>query len=116
MQPGRERRFEAAEGGAGVPQVYTSALWTVKPGQEDAFVAAWNDFADWAKGQPGAGRFGLGRDVEDDRCFMSFAPWEDFDDLLNWRQSDEYAAHVDRLRQYVERFRPSTYELILEVG
>jgi hypothetical protein len=47
---------------------------------------------------------------------MSFAPWASFDEVMAWRATDEFAAHLERLRQYVERFRPSTYELILEVG
>lgn len=99
-----------------MPEIYTNALWTVKQGQEEAFIQAWHEFAEWAKSQPGAGTFGLSRDVEDESRFMSFAPWASFDELMAWRATDEFAAHLERLRQYVERFRPSTYELILEVS
>jgi heme-degrading monooxygenase HmoA len=96
-------------------EIYTSALWTVKPGHEDAFVEARNDFVQWARNQPGSGTFRLARDIEDESRFMSFAPWASFDDQQTWRQTDEFAAHMARIQQYVERFRPSTYELILEV-
>ena len=97
-------------------EIYTSALWTVKAGREDAFVEAWNDFVQWAKAQPGSGTFRLLRDVADESRFMSFAPWASFDNQLAWRETDEFAAHMDRMQQLVERFRPATYELLLEVG
>lgn len=99
-----------------MPEIYTSALWTVKQGLEDAFVAAWTEFVDWAKDQPGSGTFRLARDIENDSRFMSFAAWASFDDQLAWRETDEFAAHMERIQQYVERFRPATYELIAEVG
>ena len=31
-----------------MPETYTSGIWIVKEGEEDAFVAAWKQFAQWA--------------------------------------------------------------------
>jgi hypothetical protein len=35
-------------------ETYTSGIWLVKEGEEDLFVAAWREFAEWARTMPGA--------------------------------------------------------------
>ncbi len=37
-----------------MPDVYTTGSWRPFKGQEEAFVLAWKEFADWAAGLPGA--------------------------------------------------------------
>jgi heme-degrading monooxygenase HmoA len=99
-----------------MPETYTSGLWVVKESKEQDFVAAWTDFVTWAKDQPGSGKFRLVRDTEDPRSFLSFAPWASFDDQKAWKQTDEFRARMKRVQEHVERFEPSTYELVTEVG
>jgi hypothetical protein len=33
---------------------YTSGVWVVKPGEEDDFVKAWEEFVAWAADMPGS--------------------------------------------------------------
>lgn len=96
-------------------ETYTSGLWTVKEGHEDDFVAAWTDFVSWARDQPGSRTFRLVRDLDDSRRYLSFAPWESFEAQAAWKQTDEFAARMRRVREHVDSFEPSTYELIAEV-
>ena len=59
--------------------VYTSGTWTPNPGSEDAFVTAWQRFAAWASGMPGAGRLQLVRDLAAPQRFVSFGRWDSID-------------------------------------
>ena len=97
-------------------EVYTSGLWQVKSGHEDNFVAAWKEFVAWGSEQPGSGRFRLVRDVDHPGRFLSFAPWESFEAQGAWRDTDEFVSRLERVRDHVESFESSTYELVTEVG
>jgi heme-degrading monooxygenase HmoA len=98
-----------------VAETYTSGLWKVRSGHEDEFVEAWKDFVRWASQQPGSGTFRLVRDVEDPSRYLSFAPWESFQSQQAWKQTDEFSARLKTVRQHVESFEPSTYELVTDV-
>lgn len=95
--------------------VYTSGVWTVKPGHEDEFIAAWNDFVTHAHGLPGAGRFRLLRNVEQSGQFMSFGDWESLAAQNAWKKSGEFGTRMRRVREHAELV-PSTYEVVSEVG
>jgi len=43
--------------------MYTTGSWKPFPGQEEAFVAAWTEFANWASELPGAGTAILTHDL-----------------------------------------------------
>lgn len=94
---------------------YTSGVWRVKEGHDEAFVQAWTEFVSWAKRQPGASEFHLVRDLEDDRRYMSFAPWDSFDAQHAWKQTDEFTNKMQRVREHVDSFEPATYELVADV-
>jgi heme-degrading monooxygenase HmoA len=96
-------------------ETYTSGTWRVKDGHEDDFIAAWTDFVSWAKEQPGSQTFRLVRDVEDPSRFMSFAPWDSFEAQRGWKETEEFGTRMRRVREHVESFEPSTFELIAEV-
>jgi heme-degrading monooxygenase HmoA len=98
-----------------VTETYTSGSWKVKPGEEDAFVAAWKGFVSWAKEHDGSGTFRLVRDVEDPTRFMSFAPWESFEAQQAWKELPEFPERIGRVRAHCTDFQPSTYELVTTV-
>jgi heme-degrading monooxygenase HmoA len=96
-------------------ETYTSGAWVVKAGEEDAFVAAWTAFVEWASEMPGSGTFRLVRDLDDRRRYMSFAPWESFDAQNDWKQLPEFRERIMRVRSHCEDFQPSTLELVAQV-
>ena len=57
--------------------VYTTGSWQPFPGQEEAFIAAWEEFAAWAAGLDGAGDAILARDVRAEGRYVSFFGWND---------------------------------------
>jgi heme-degrading monooxygenase HmoA len=95
---------------------YTSGVWAVKPGQDDDFVAAWNEFVKSAAEMPGSGTFRLLRDLDRPGRFMSFADWESFDAQQAWRQHPEFAKQIARAQAHCEDFHSKTYEVVAEVS
>jgi heme-degrading monooxygenase HmoA len=96
-------------------ETYTSGLWVVKPGEEDAFVAAWREFASWGHTWPGCGTMRLVRDTDRPNLFMSFAPWESFDAQSAWKQSPEFRERIGRVREHTEEFTPSVFGLVTTI-
>jgi heme-degrading monooxygenase HmoA len=94
---------------------YTSGTWLVREGHEDDFVAAWSEFARWAAGHEGAGTLHLAHDLGEPRRYLSFAAWESFDAQQAWKDEPEFPERLGRVREHVEDFTPSTYELVTEV-
>jgi len=97
-------------------ETYTSGQWTVKPGEEDAFVDAWTSFVQWAATMPGSGTFRLVRDLDDPSHFVSFAPWESFDAQNSWREQPEFRDHIGKVISHCENFQPVTLELVTVVN
>jgi heme-degrading monooxygenase HmoA len=97
-------------------ETYTSGLWKVKSGEEEAFVAAWSDFVTWASGFPGPGTFRLVRDVDQPDRYQSFAPWESFEAQQAWKQAPEFPERIGRVRSHCEDFEPLVLELVTQVA
>jgi heme-degrading monooxygenase HmoA len=93
-------------------EVWTHGTWTAKSGQEDQFVAAWKELADWTiANYPGA-RGTLLRDRERTNMFVSFGPWPDLETAQAWRASDGFRERVARIQQTIESFEPRTLDLV----
>ena len=97
-------------------ETYTSGAWTVKPGEDDAFVAAWTEFVTWASEMPGSGTFRLVRDVEQPNRYQSFAPWESFEAQQAWKELPEFRERIMRVRAHCDDFQPSVLELVTQVN
>jgi heme-degrading monooxygenase HmoA len=96
-------------------ETYTNGIWLAKAGEEDDFVAAWREFASWARTMPGCGTLRLVRDLDQPARFMSFAPWESFEAQRDWKENDEFRERIMRVRRHVDDFTPSTFELVTQV-
>ena len=99
-----------------MPETYTSGFWVAKPGEEDDFVAAWREFAAWARTHEGCGMLRLVRNVEQPARFMSFAPWASFEAQRAWKEEDEFPERIGRVRRHTDEFVPSTWELVEVIG
>jgi heme-degrading monooxygenase HmoA len=97
-------------------ETYTSGTWTVRSGEEDAFLEAWKEFVGWASDFPGSQTFRLVRDLERPNVYLSFAPWDDFESQRAWKQDPEFPERIGQVRRHCEDFQPSTFELVTEVG
>jgi heme-degrading monooxygenase HmoA len=86
---------------------YTSGSWVPYPGQEDAFVQAWADFARWASGESGAGVLTLTRDAFNPERFVSIGDWETSAAAREWKSSPEFTERIARVLQHVSEFTSS---------
>jgi heme-degrading monooxygenase HmoA len=94
---------------------YTHGVWTVKPGREEQFVAAWTEFADWTGREvPGSAWAKLMRDSGAPNRFISVGPWESLEAIETWRSNPGWSERVGRLRELLDGFEPCTLELVAE--
>jgi len=94
---------------AGIGTFCTLAEWTVRPGNEDAFVSAWAEFARWtAENQQGAMTGMLLRDTSEPLRFISFGPWKDRDAAEAWRQTHQFQESFVRFRELCSEVRPQS--------
>jgi heme-degrading monooxygenase HmoA len=97
-------------------QPYTHGVWTVTPGREEEFVTAWTELAEWTLREvPGSKWAKLLRDSDAPKRFISFGPWEDLDAIESWRALPGWQERVQRLRELLDGFEPSTLELVAEL-
>ena len=99
-----------------MPDMYTTGSWRPFPGQEEAFVLAWTEFADWAAGLPGAGVAHLARDLRDVERFVSFMEWESIEAVRDWKGSPEFKERMGRVQQHVDKFAPTELEVVASRG
>jgi heme-degrading monooxygenase HmoA len=97
-------------------EVYTTGTWQPNPGSEEAFVAAWEQFAAWASGMPGAGTLRLARDLKEPGRFVSFGAWDDIEHVRAWKSAPEFRERMARVLQHVGEFHPSELELTAAAG
>jgi heme-degrading monooxygenase HmoA len=97
-----------------VTRFWSHSTWTVKPGREKEFVAAWREWALWSEAQGLGSSARLLRDVDQPGRFVSFGPWEDLDTVRRWRAQPGFHERVERLQALVEGFEPRTLEQVAE--
>ena len=92
--------------------VYTSGNWRPRPGREEAFVEAWEQFAAWATRMPGAGRLQLTRDLHEEGRYVSFGEWSSEGAVRGWKGSPEFKERMAQLLQYVGEFQSNELGLV----
>ena len=98
-------------------QPYTLGIWTVKPGNEAAFIAEWGSFAQWSsKNQRGADTAYLLQDSDRPQQFISFGGWESPENIKEWRGRPEFQAFVSKARPLCEEFQPHSMKLVAVAG
>ena len=97
-------------------QVYTLGVWHVKPGQQDAFVAAWKDlghiFATLP--QPPGGKGTLVQSTTDSTLFYSWGAWRSVDDIAAMRANVHAQEGIRKLRELCTEATPGTFRVVAE--
>jgi heme-degrading monooxygenase HmoA len=90
--------------------LYTVGVWIVRPGAEEDFVRAWEEFARWsAENHPGAGWVRLLQNEAQPNRFLSVGPWASAEAIEGWRASDGFSQRIAAIRPLLERFEPGSY-------
>jgi heme-degrading monooxygenase HmoA len=103
----------ATTGPAGEP--YTLALWRVKPGREEAFLAAWRGLGAVFSALPGVRHGTLVQSVEDPLLYYSFGPWRSMDDIVAMRADARAQEAFGRLRDLCDEMRPGVFRQVLRI-
>lgn len=96
-------------------EIFTHGRFEVEPGNEEAFVAAWSEFAAWASERPGAGTLRLVRDVRNVGRFVSFGQWDDADAIRAWKSSAEFKERLGRVVRQATEFEPTELVTLVRV-
>ena len=96
-------------------EIFTHGRFEVEPGNEEAFVDAWSEFAAWASERPGAGTLRLFRDVRNAGRFISFGEWEDADAVRAWKSSAEFKERIGRVVRQAAEFEPTEHVTLMKV-
>src|SRR5262249_14117273 len=106
------RDWAQRKGRPRVSTVYTTGTWRPTAGREEAFVEAWEAFASWASGMPGAGQLRLTRDLFDEGRYVSFGDWASVEDVRSWKTSPEFKERMAQVLQHVGEFQPLELGLV----
>lgn len=98
-------------------QAYTLAMYRVKAGQEEAFMAAWSELADTFLSLPNPPLWGtLIRHRTDRTLFYSFGPWRSAEHVAAMRQNPEAGRAFRKLHELCVELMPGDYEIVTHVN
>jgi heme-degrading monooxygenase HmoA len=96
---------------------YASGNWMVKEGNEDEFLARWNEFLEWTRDNAdGFGHANLIRDVSNPRHFLSFAEWADAESRSAWREMDGFAQRFGACRELCDDVQAGVFDRVAAVS
>jgi heme-degrading monooxygenase HmoA len=93
---------------------YTTGSWKPFEGHEEAFLAAWKEFAGWAATLPGAGQARLARDVREPGRFVSFMEWDSIDAVRGWKTHAEFKPRMAKVQEHIDKFAPTELEVVAD--
>jgi quinol monooxygenase YgiN len=97
--------------------IYTTGVWTVKPGSEDEFVRIWEQMAEGMSSEYLGVVPRLLRDLEHPSRFVSVAgPWRRPDQVAEALASERFQDARASFQAHLESIEVSTYELVAEVS
>lgn len=85
------------------PVPYTSGRFSVKPGEEEAFISAVEAVSDWTMVNfPSVREITLLRDSSRKGSFFTLFHWEDEDSIEAWRADPEFGAHMTQISEHCD--------------
>ena len=94
------------------PTAYTTGSWLPYPGPEDAFLDAWQQFANWSCQMPGAQLAVLTRDLRDPNRFVSLIAWDDLEHIHSWKRCGDFRRRMAHVQEHIEQFRPTELDVV----
>ena len=95
---------------------YTHAMWRVKPGTEEQFIAAWKAMGTAFLALPGVKSRGtLIQSLTDPTLFYSFGPWNSLEDIQAMRSDPAAQEAMRKARELCEEATPGSFRLAAQV-
>lgn len=97
---------------------YTHALWHVKEGQVNNFIAAWENFGtalSQVKDSPPV-QGTLIQSLSDPLIFYSFGPWESLEDINAMRNDEHVKKALVAILEHCQEAKPGNYKTVLQLA
>ena len=88
-------------------EIFTYGRFEVEPENEDAFVAAWSEFAAWISRRPGNRSVRLTRDVRNTGRLVSVAKWDDAEAVHAFKSAAEFKERLGGVVKLAKDFEPT---------
>lgn len=96
---------------------YVSSRWSVKPGHEEEFVAAFETLALWAElNHPEGGTARLLQSVGEPSDYVAMWEFPSAEAIERWRATKDVGDHLDALAALAGRVEEDVFELRVVVG
>jgi quinol monooxygenase YgiN len=99
-----------------VYEIFTYGRFEVPFENEEAFIAAWSEFAAWTSARPGTPTLRLARDVRSAGRFISFGQWGDAEAIQAWKSSDEFRERLGSVVRMATEFEPTELAVLRRVA
>lgn len=94
-------------------QIFSSAIWVVKSGNEQKLIDLWSDFADWTgKNIAGSTEASLLQSLDEPQKFLSFGPWQSLESVEDWRSRPQFKEYFSQLQEICEEITPMTLKKV----
>ena len=98
------------------PAVFAQSVWTVREGEETAFVERWRAMVDHTLASRAATRFLLLRDRASPRRFVTLGAWVDLPTMTAHRARAEFRSLFQACRALCESFDGADFALVATEG
>src|SRR5690348_13371485 len=97
---------------------YTHALWHVKEGKIDEFIAAWKNFGAVLGSLPGLNdaKGTLIQSLSDPLIFYSFGPWETLEQINMMRNNQEAKNALSEIMALCQNATPASYRTVAQLS
>ncbi|HVE61956.1 MAG TPA: hypothetical protein VNA26_09060 [Chitinophagaceae bacterium] len=97
---------------------YTHALWHIKEGKADEFIAAWKKFGISLSEMPDAppAQGTLIQSLTDPLVFYSFGPWENLEDNNAMRSNENVKKALSEIIALCQEAKPGSYKTIAKLS
>ena len=97
---------------------YTHALWHVKEGKTDDFIAAWERFGNALSQVPNSPpvQGTLIQSLSEPLVFYSFGPWESLEDINAMRNNENVKKALAAIIKLCQEAKPGNYKTVLQLA
>ena len=88
-------------------EIFTYGRFEVDPANEEAFVAAWSEFAARVSERPANHGIRLVRDVRNPGRFLSLGLWDDANAIAEWKSAAEFKERLRGVVSQAKEFEPT---------
>lgn len=97
---------------------YTHALWLVKEGKTEEFIAAWEKFGNALSQVPDSSpvQGTLIQSLSDPLLFYSFGPWETLEDIQVMRSNENVKQALTEIIELCQQAKPDNYKTVMKLA